>query len=177
MLKDLFGDLFCYHTLVNRTKISAVLDKFFAGGIVLKGLDGLAELVGGFILLFLPPTAVQHFITFLTHKELSEDPHDLIANFLIHAGQAFGAGSKAFAVGYLWIHAAIKLIAVWGILKQQQWAYPFSLTTLGILTLYQLYTLHIKLSAGMLILTIFDIVIILLIWREWRIVRSISTLQ
>lgn len=153
---------------MNTAKVSAILDRLFTGGIVLKGIDGLTELAGGFVLLFLPPSIVQRFITFLTYKELTEDPHDLIANLLVHAGQAFGAGSKTFAVVYLWVHAAVKLIAVWGILKQQRWAYPFSLITLGILTLYQLYTLHVKVSAGMLILTVFDIIIILLIWREWR---------
>lgn len=144
---------------------------------MLKGLDGLTELAGGFVLLFLPPTIVQRFITFLTYKELTEDPHDLIANLLVHAGQALGAGSKTFAVVYLWIHAAVKLVAVWGILKQHRWAYPFSLITLGLLTLYQLYTLHIKISAGMLILTAFDILIILLIWREWRNTRRASIPQ
>lgn len=162
---------------MSRAKLSSFLDRLFAGGIVLKGIDGLTELAAGFVMLFLPPSVVANFITFLTHKELAEDPHDLIANLLVHAGHAFGAGSKTFAIIYLWVHASIKLIAVLGILKHWYWAYPFSLITLGILTLYQLYTLHVKLSAGMLILTVFDVIILTLIWRDWRRSRQNSAPQ
>lgn len=143
------------------------MDKVFVVGIFIKGIDGLIELISGFVLLFISPAAVHHFITFLTAKELAEDPHDHIANLLVHATQHFGTGSKAFAIIYLWIHAAIKLISVWGIFTNRLWAYPFALITLGILTIYQLVDISVKPSIGMVLLTIFDIFILILIWREY----------
>ena len=114
------------------------------------------------------------FITFLTQRELLEDPHDKIANFLVHSTQHIGTGSKTFLIVYLWIHAIIKLIAVIGILKNQLWAYPFSLITLGLLMLYQLYTIFfVKASVGIILLTIFDMFILWLIWREYGKVRTL----
>ena len=77
-----------------------------------------------------------------------------------------------FAVIYLLVHAAIKLIAVIGILRKQLWAYPFSLITLGALVLYQIYSIIDKTSIGMILLTIFDVYILWMIWREYGMVKK-----
>lgn len=93
----------------------------------------------------------------------------------MHATNHYAAGGRTFLVIYLWIHAAIKLIAVIGILKNLLWAYPFSLVSLGLLMIYQLYTIFfVKASVGMVLLTIFDGFILLLIWREYRKIRRHS---
>ena len=155
---------------------NSLLDKVFEGGIIIKGVTGLVEFLSGLLLFFVSPATMHQFITFLTQRELLEDPHDKIANFLVHSTQHFGTGSKTFLIIYLWIHAIIKLIAVIGILKNQLWAYPFSLITLGLLMLYQLYTIFfVKASVGMILLTIFDVFILWLIWREYGKVRTLIT--
>jgi uncharacterized membrane protein len=146
---------------------SSFLDKIFEGGIILKGISGALEFLGGLFLLFVDPAKLHSFIAFITQRELLEDPNDRIANLLLHATDHFNTGSKTFGVAYLWIHAAIKLIAVIGILRNKLWAYPFSLITLGLLMLYQLYSLSVKFSLGMLLLTIFDAFILVLINREY----------
>lgn len=154
-------------------KPTNLFDKVFEGGIILKGIDGGLEFLGGLLVLFVSPAALHHFTTFITHRELVEDPHDKIANLLLHATSHYSAGGRTFLVIYLWLHAAIKLIAVFGILKNQLWAYPFSLITLGLLVVYQLYDIFfVKLSVGMIVLTVFDVLILWLIWREYGKVRK-----
>ena len=64
--------------------LSPALDKTFKIGLVLKGLDGILEVIGGILLLFLTPAAIQHLVRVLTAHELSEDPHDMIARYLLH---------------------------------------------------------------------------------------------
>lgn len=146
-----------------------LLDKLFKGGIILKGLSGLSELVAGVLLLFISPQRMHGFINLITQKELAEDPGDKLAVFLINATNNFGNGSRVFLIIYLWIHAGIKLIVVIGILKNKLWAYPFSLISLGLLTLYQLYSIvFVKVSIGIIFLTVFDALILCLIWREYR---------
>ncbi|MGH7241543.1 MAG: DUF2127 domain-containing protein [Candidatus Saccharimonadales bacterium] len=152
---------------------SSLFDKIFEGGIILKGIDGALEFLGGLLVLFVSPTTLHNFIAFITHRELVEDPHDKISNVLIHATNHYAAGGRTFLVIYLWIHAAIKLIAVFGILKNWLWAYPFSLISLGILMLYQAYTIFfVKASMGMILLTIFDMLILWLIWHEYGKIRQ-----
>lgn len=143
------------------------LDKVFEYGIILKGLDGLLELLAALFLLFIRPEQIQGFVAFVTHKEILEDPHDFLANFLIHSTSDIHAMTVTYAIIYLLIHATIKLVAVIGILRKQLWAYPFSLITLGGLVVYQVYSMIDSFSVGMLLLTIFDVVILWLIWREY----------
>ena len=155
---------------------SALFDKIFEAGIVIKGVTGGLEFLGGVLLLFFDPSVMHEFILFVTQKELLQDPHDKIATFLLITTQDLGASGKVFTVAYLWIHAIIKLVAVIGILRNQLWAYPFSLITLGLLMLYQIYSiLFVKLSVGMILLTIFDVLIVWLIWREYRKIRTAAS--
>lgn len=151
---------------------SSLLDKVFEGGIIIKGVTGLLEFIGGLLLFFISPTQIHSFLALITQRELIEDPHDMVANFLLHSADMFNAGGKTFIIIYLWIHATIKLIAVIGILRNQRWAYPFSLVTLGLLMLYQVYSIiFVQLSIGMIALTLFDVFILWLIWREYGKVR------
>lgn len=157
-------------------KPTTLLDKIFEGGIILKGLSGVAELLGGLIMLFVTPDRLHRFISFLTEDSLTTNPHAPIANWLVHSTQHFGNGSRWFLVAYLWVHAAVKLTAVIGILKNQLWAYPFALISLSIMMLYQIWSIiFVKASLGMIALTLFDILILWLIWREYQKVKPNST--
>ncbi|MDN5274124.1 MAG: hypothetical protein JWP06_25 [Candidatus Saccharibacteria bacterium] len=152
---------------------STLFDKIFESGIIIKGVTGALEFLGGLLLFFFDPSVIHQFLGAITQKELIEDPHDKIATFLLQSTEHLGGGgSRTFLIVYLWIHAVIKLIAVIGILRNQLWAYPFSLVTLSLFVLYQLYEIALHGSIGMILLTIFDFFILWLIWREWGKVRS-----
>lgn len=152
---------------------TSLLDKIFEGGIIIKGLTGAFEFLAGLFLLFVSPASIHHFLAIVTQPELSQDPHDKIAIWLLHAGQHLG-GSRAFLIAYLWIHAAVKLIAVIGIIMNQLWAYPFALISLGALMLYQLYDIiFVHATFGMIALTIFDVFILALIWREYGKIKAL----
>jgi uncharacterized membrane protein len=154
---------------------SSLFDKVFEGGIILKGASGVLEFLAGLILVFMSPGAIRGFLAFLTQREIAEDPNDTIANLIVHSAEHFNSGNKAFAVVYLWLHAAIKLTAVVGILRNLLWAYPFSLISLGLLMLYQVYSMVVKFSVGMFLLTVFDVFILWLIWREYGKVKTALT--
>ncbi len=51
-----------------------LLDRTFEVGIILKGLDGALEVLGGLLLLLVSPAAINRVTTTLTQHELSEDP-------------------------------------------------------------------------------------------------------
>ena len=51
-----------------------LLDQTFEVGIILKGLDGLLEVIGGLLLLVVSPATIDRVVTSLTQHELSEDP-------------------------------------------------------------------------------------------------------
>ncbi len=99
--------------------LSPALDKTFKIGIVLKGLDGVLEIAGGMLLLFLSPQAIEHLIRALTAHELSEDPHDFIATHLLHSAGHLTASATLFGAIYLLSHGVAKVVLVALVLRDR----------------------------------------------------------
>jgi uncharacterized membrane protein len=62
----------------------------------------------------------------------------------------------------------VKVVLVAALLKNQLWAYPWTIAFLGAFIVYQLYRLRLRPSVGLMALTIFDAVIVWLTYREYR---------
>jgi len=151
------------------------LDWVFEVGIILKGLNGFLELVGGVLLLVVSPAAIKGIVRTLTVGELSEDPHDLIATRLLHtAGGLTGAG-LTFGAVYLLIHGVVKVTLVIALLRNQLWAYPWMITVLLAFIAYQIYLIILSPTPGLVALTAFDVFIVVLTWREYRKQRGIGS--
>ena len=144
------------------------LDRVFEIGIILKGLNGLAELVGGLLLLFATPGSIRRLAVVLTQGELSEDPHDIIARHLLHTASGLSGSAVLFGAVYLLLHGAVKVVLVIALLLNRLWAYPCMIVVLLIFIGYQLYRIALQPSAGLVLLTAFDVVIVALTWREYR---------
>jgi uncharacterized membrane protein len=148
------------------------LDRVFEIGIIAKGLNGLAELVGGLLLLFVTPSSIHHLVALLTQGELSEDPHDLVAHYLLHTANGLTGSAVLFGAIYLLTHGAVKIVLVIALLLNKLWAYPCLIVVLLVFIGYQLYRIALDPSAGLIALTIFDAVIVALTWREYRRLRQ-----
>jgi len=147
------------------------ITRFFRVSILLKGLHALLEIVGGTLLYVIHPDTIQKFISHLTQNELLEDRRDLIANTLRHTAEHLSISGKSFAAFYLLSHGVIKLVLVIELLRKRLWAYPASLAMFGAFIAYQLYRYTHTHSIGMIVLTVFDLIVMWLIWREYRIVK------
>lgn len=152
-----------------------VLDLVFLVGVLFKGLDGLVELVGGVLLLFATPATLLSAANRVTAEELSEDPHDLIANLIVHGAARLHSGGVLFVAAYLLLHGVVKLAIVVALLVGSRRVYPWAMAALGVFLIFQLYELVTKPSVGVAVLTVFDAVIIWLTWREWRRGRELRT--
>ena len=58
-----------------------------------------------------------------------------------------------------------------GLLREKLWAYPASLIVLTLFVLYQLYRFSYTHGLGLIVLTLFDIVVMGLIWHEYGLMR------
>ncbi|WP_301540654.1 DUF2127 domain-containing protein [Glutamicibacter halophytocola] len=148
-----------------------LLDRTFYVGLILKGLNGLAELISGTALLFTGPAKIASWISVLTQHELSEDPQDFIARSLVNLSERLDVSATLFAAFYLLIHGLVKVVLVWAVLKNRLWAYPWLIGFLIAFILYQTYELIVNFSWVLLALTVFDVVIVLLTWREYQLHR------
>jgi uncharacterized membrane protein len=145
---------------------------FFRTSVLLKGLDALLEIIAGVAIWILNPAQIVRLTTLLTHDELSEDPHDVVANYLRHAAGRLSLSSEHFMALYLLSHGIVKLFAVVALLKNRLWGYPLSIVVFGGFVIYQIYRFTLTGAIGLIALTIFDLVVIWLIWLEYRAVRA-----
>jgi uncharacterized membrane protein len=156
------------NTLLARLEKLPLLDRIFDVSITLKGLDGVLEVMGGVLLLFLTPSRLNAIVEFLTQHELSQDPKDFIATHLLFYAQRYTATTALFLAFYLFSHGIIKIIIVVALLQQRLWAYPLAIVVLGLFIVYQIYRLALQVSFGLLALTLFDIFIVGLTVLEYR---------
>jgi uncharacterized membrane protein len=144
----------------------------FELGALFKGIDGLLELVGGALLLAVPPARIAALLRALTQHELSEDPHDFLARHLTLAAGHLTQGGERFAAAYLLVHGVVKVGLVWALLRAKLWAYPLAIALFAAFGVYQLYRWSLSRSAALIVLTILDALVIVLTWIEWRRLRG-----
>jgi uncharacterized membrane protein len=149
-----------------------LLDKTYEIGIIIKGVDGVLELIGGVLVLTLSSHTINGITGFLTQDALQENPHNLIATHIAHAGHNLAAGHNIYAALFLLTHGLVKVVLVTCLLLNKLWAYPWALGALSLFLVYQAYQLIVSPGFGFAFLTVLDIFIIWLIYREWQIVRS-----
>src|SRR2546425_13286318 len=144
---------------------------FFLLSVWSKGVAGLLETIGGLLLLFIPHTGLNALVVFLTAPELAEDPTDRVAALLQRMVHELSADTKLFASGYLIVHGIIKVFLVVGLLGRRLWSYSVSLWFLAAFIVYQMYRFLFTRSLWMIVLTIVDLIVAFLIWREYQDVR------
>ena len=153
---------------VNERRIHQV----FEVSVLLKGLHAVIECIGGVLLYLVSTASIVRLVNLMTQEELIEDPQDFVAMHLQSWAATFSIGTQQFYAFYLLSHCVIKLLLVIGLLKNQLWSYPASMFALTAFISYQLYRYSYTHSFGLIVLTVFDLFVMVLIWHEYRLVRA-----
>jgi uncharacterized membrane protein len=158
----------------NRDKTVHLL---FDIGLIGKAIDGVLEIIGGVVLLFVNPGQINGLMQILTRRELSEDHHDFIANFLMHSVQHLTNGTLVFAAFFLLWHGAVKVGLVWALFHKHLWAYPTAILAFGLFLVYQLYRYSHTHSVWLLALSVLDLYVIVLTRLEYNRLRTSQRLR
>lgn len=150
------------------------LDETYRVGLVIKGLDGLLETVAGVLLIAISASTLDRWAHQLFHHELLEDPNDFAARHVLQVTAGLRT-TRTFGAVYLISHGVAKLVMVAGLWTRRRWAYPFALVFLLAFVAYQIYRMTFDPSVGLALLTVFDVFIIWLVWRDAREHRAPST--
>lgn len=149
----------------------------FEIGLLLKCIHSLMEIIGGVFMLFLSPNRLDWLTRLLTQHELSEDPKDRVANFLLTLSSSFSISTQHFAVFYLTSHGIIKCILILLLWRRKLWAYPLTIVSLILFIAYQVYRYTLTQSVFLILLTIFDAVMIALTYLEYKRIKSALKVQ
>ncbi|MGN7798635.1 DUF2127 domain-containing protein [Leifsonia sp. 22587] len=153
------------------TRRRSLLDRTFVVALVLKGVDGVVELVAGVALLLVSPAQIEAVTRALARPELHEHPHDPIANSLVGYASGLSVSTTLFGAVYLLVHGVVKVVLVVAVLRDKLWAYPWLIGVLVAFIGWQGYELVVHFSWGLVALTAFDILIVALTVREYRMRR------
>jgi uncharacterized membrane protein len=148
--------------------IKKIIDKIFDIGILLKAIFGFFELFGGLLLAFSTKLVTDNFIIFLAQQEITDDPNDLIANYLIKTATNLAQDSRIFAVTYLFFHGAVNIVLTISLAKKKLKAYLWAITIFGAFIIYQIYRYFHTYSLALLVLILFDILFVAVIWLEYK---------
>jgi uncharacterized membrane protein len=149
-----------------------LLDQSFRFSIALKGIHALLEMVLGIAVLTVSPQTMNRFALTVLHPELSEDPNDFFATHLLKISENFANGGTRFASFYLLSHGLVKIVLVVELFRNKLWAYPTMIVVLTAFVCYQVYRFSLTHSLAMILLTFFDLIVILLTWLEYAKRRS-----
>ncbi len=144
------------------------LHRLFDISIIIKGILAGIETIGGFLVLFISQQFIINLVLSITQDEISDDPNDFLANFLIHWAQSYSISSQHFIALYLISHGVIKGVLVICLLKEKLWSYPLAMGVFSLFGLYQLVEFAHKHSLWLLVLTVLDVLIIALTLHEYR---------
>lgn len=139
--------------------------------VVLKGIDGLLEIVGGIVLLLVPLRDIRALLIWTTGKELSEDPKDYIATHIVRLAHMLSVRAYDFTIIYLLVHGGVKVFLVVMLLRRRLWAYPTAIAVFSAFGVYQIYQFSYSHSILLLALTVLDAVVVTLTVWEYTILR------
>jgi len=150
-----------------KTKLkNTLLHDGFLAGMFVKGIDGVLEIIGGFLLMMVNTSRLDKMAQFFTQHELSLDKQDVISNSMIKLSHGFTISTQHFGIYYLLSHGVMKLFLVFMLLEKKLWAYPVAVVFLALFIGYQLYRFSFTHSLWLLGFTCFDSLMIALVWSE-----------
>ncbi|WP_343988597.1 DUF2127 domain-containing protein [Pseudonocardia aurantiaca] len=153
------------------TTNTAAGERLFRFALLLKGLDGAAELLAAVVLLVVPAAAVHQLVADVLARDLLGRPDGFLARHLVAGTAEFASGNRTFVVLYLGLHGIVKIALVVALVRRWQPAYPVAV---AVLTAFVAYEIDRAVRTGSVLLPFLaalDVVVIVLIIREYRLLR------
>ncbi len=147
-------------------------ERWFRAALLLKGLDGAAELIGAVVLLLVPAATVHRLVAEIVSRDLLGPPDGFLTRHLVAGTAEFASGSRAFVLVYLGLHGVVKLALVWALLRRWRPAYPVAAVVLGVFVGYELIRAVRTGSLVLPFLAALDVLVIVLVLREYRLLRT-----
>lgn len=154
-----------------KARLDQELHRAFEVSLLVKAVFEVCEILAGVLVAFVNEATVLRVVHAVTQVELSEDPRDVVATYLLHAAQHFSASRQHFMVFFLLSHGIVKLWLIVELWRKKLRYYPLALMVFGGFILYQLYRFSLTHSALLLVITAVDGAVIWLTWMEYRHLR------
>jgi uncharacterized membrane protein len=144
----------------------------FVVSVIAKGLHALVEIIAGAALYFTSTETIVGSLNRWSLRAIAEERHDWIASHLLRFAESFSVEQHDFYAFYLLSHGLVKIVLVYGLLREKLWAYPAGFVVFGAFIVYQLYRYSFTHEPALIALSIFDLFVIVLAIHEYRLLRK-----
>ncbi len=152
-------------------RLSKWLHWLFEASLVIKGLLAAGETFSGLGLLLTPHGVVLGLWGWLTNHKLTQNPSDDMALWFQHLADIFPVHLQHFYALYLLGHGALKFAMVIMLARRILWAYPAAMAVLACFVVYQGIEFLTQGSLVLLALALLDSFMIVLVYREWNMLK------
>lgn len=141
-----------------------LLDVSFNAMLLGKSIFAFVEFLSGLLLIFIPldliKSTIQHLAASIAFAPLS--------SMITNAGERLTSDATLFAVIYLLLHGALKLVTLALLWRKILWSYPLSIVLLVGFITYQMFEFFNHGAISMLVLCVVDLMMIALTLLEYR---------
>ena len=153
------------------SRFSKWLHWLFEASLLIKGTFAAGETLSGLGLLFTPHGMVLAFWAFATNHHLTQDPNDAMALWFRNLAHSFPGDLQHFYALYLLGHGALKFAMVIMLARRILWGYPAAMLVLAGFVVYQGAEFVTQGSLVLLTLAALDAFMIVLVYREWTVLK------
>ena len=126
--------------------------------VVLKGLHGIVEIIGGFALALFSTDAILRLLYRFRH-------HDVVTRH-------FNTGEHHYYVFFFLSHGVLNLAVAVLLLLEKLWAYPAAIAILVLFIILQMFRFTHVHDPGLVLFSILDVIVIALAVHEYRLLRK-----
>lgn len=154
--------------------IPNLLTKLFFLGMYWRIFYGLLRILFGITLLKVVGTPLLEVIHNLMGHELTEDSSDILFKTVNLLLSHYTFYVTYFLAGYFIFWGTIDIFLSYNLIKEKLWAFPASLWLIGLFIIYSIFRFTSTHSLVLLSVILFDVVIFLLIYKEYQKLRKLT---
>ena len=159
-------------------KDKSFVHRAFWVSLVIKGIDGALQLAGGIIVLFIEPGTLgktyRYWSRYLFTSKHRGNPE---AAFIRDAATSFHMSIELLVAIYLLVHGIIKVLLVYGLLKERLWVFPAAFVGFGFFLTLEIYRINAHFYWGIMILMCLDVFVISMVWLEYKKVKALTRID
>ena len=158
-------------------KDKSFVHRAFWISLVIKGIDGALQLVGGFAAIFIEPATLGNAYRWITRFLFGKRDGNPEAEFIRDAAHSFHISVPLLVCIYLLIHGVIKLLLVYGLLKERLWVFPAAFAGFGFFLALEIYRIYAHFYWGILILMCLDVFVLTMVTLEYKKVKALTEIN
>jgi uncharacterized membrane protein len=144
-----------------------VLQILFNISIVLKGVDGLIELIGGVLFAILEKEVILKLIIDFLSYDLFKIPNKTVLELATTVSHDLDTSIRNFIIAVLIGNGFIKIAFAIGLLLRKMFIFPISIIFLIGLLIYQIIQTFYTPSLYLIFFNLFDFAVIVVIWLQY----------